>query len=57
MLEGVRDDSLVLLRSQAHHRVSLAAACLAVGENSAVVAADDRLDQWKGSLVVNLPLG
>jgi len=41
---------------EAHHRVRLAATGLAVGENGAVVAADDRLDEREGRLIVDLSL-
>lgn len=35
------------------HGMSLTAACLAVSEDSTVVALDDGLDKWKRTLIIN----
>ena len=37
--------------------MGLATASLAVGEDCAIITADDRFDEWEGCLVVDLALG
>ena len=44
VLEGIGNDSLVLLGLQADHSMRLATTCLSIGEDSSIVATNDRLD-------------
>ena len=53
VFERIRDDPVLLLGRQAHHRVRLAAPGLAVGKDRAVVATEDRLNEGEGRLIVD----
>ena len=53
VFERVRDDPVLLLGRQAHHRVRLSAPGLAVGKDRAVVATEDRLNEGEGRLIVD----
>lgn len=58
VVEGVGDDAaLVLVALDTDHGVGLAAACLPVGEDGAVIALHDRLHEPESAFVVDAPLG
>ena len=58
LLKGPRNDSLGLLALiAAHHRMGLAAPCLSIGKNGAIVAFQHVVDQRKSTLFVDECLG
>lgn len=58
LLESSGDDSLGLLAIVAsHHCMGLSTSCLPIGEDGAIVAFKDIVDQGKGTLLVDEGLG
>lgn len=57
MVKSVRNDTVLgLVAFDTDHRMGLTTACLAVSEDSTVVSVHDRLNQRKGTLIIDLPL-
>lgn len=57
LAESSRDDPAGLLRLvRTHHGVGLAAACLPVREDGAIVTFDDAINERKGGLLIDVAL-
>lgn len=55
--EGVRDDTLLFLGSQAKHGMSLATACLPISKNGPIIPTNNWFNQWESCLVIDCSLG